>query len=410
MRLLIGTHIGNAIQSLLSTRLRTVLTMTGVTIGVASVTAILSLMSGAVHLVGSQISQLEGNIAVIRSGAPEAKDNFSLSNTQTHYSTTTLTEDDLESLQEIEHLAAIAPLMNLRTSLRSGDTTLDGTNHSVIATTPDLAKIANIELRDGQFIDSVSNVNTAVVGPQLSIDLFGTEQSAGKTFKVRDQVFTVIGILKRTDNPVNYNNVDFDSTAIISLKSGMAFTQNVAQIQQINLKADAKENLGSVVKAATKTLKQNHGGETDFTVLSGQEIAEPTSELFKGISTTSTIIAGISLLVGGIGIMNIMLVNVAERTREIGIRKAVGASNSDIIWQFLIESIVISIGGGIVGYFLGYAVAFGFSTILPFFPVFDWSIAITALIISAATGVVFGLYPAIRAAQKDPIESLRQYQ
>ena len=373
-------------------------------------TEILALMDGEVNLVGSQITQLDGNIAVIRSGAHKAKDNFSLTQTQTQYSTTTLTEDDLLSLKKIDHLAAVAPLMNLRTSLRSGDRTLSGTQHAVVATTPDLEKIGHISIRDGQFIDSVSDTNTVVVGPQLAIDLFGTEQSLGKTLRIRDQAFVVIGVLKRTNNPVNYNDVDFDRAAIIGLASGKQFTQNVAQIQQINLKADNKDHLPSVVKAVTESVRNNHKGETDFSVLSGKEIAEPTSALFRGISMTSAIVAGISLIVGGVGIMNIMLVNVAERTREIGIRKAVGASNNDIVWQFLIESLAISIGGGIVGFALGYIVALAASTILPFFPSFSWSIALAAFLISASIGVMFGMYPAIRASQKDPIESLRHTQ
>ncbi len=410
MRLLIGTHIANAYQSLTANRMRTVLTMLGVTIGVASVTAILALMDGAVNLVGSQINQLDGNIAVIRSGAHKAKDNFSLSQTQTQYSTTTLTEDDLLAIQDTKHLAAVAPLMNLRTSLRAYGETLDGTNHSVVATTPDLIKIGHIEIRDGQFIDSVSDANTAVVGPQLAIDLFGTEQAIGKTLRIRDQAFIVIGVLKRTNNPVNYNDVDFDRSVLVSLESGKAFTQNVAQIQQINLKADTKEHLPAVVASVKKTIKENHQGENDFSVLSGQEIAEPTSALFRGLSLTSAIVAGISLIVGGVGIMNIMLVNVAERTREIGIRKAVGASNNDIVWQFLIESLAISLGGGLAGFILGYIIALGASAILPFFPAFSWPIALTAFLISVIIGVTFGMYPAIRAAQKDPIESLRHAQ
>ena len=409
MRILFFNHIENARQSLASTKLRTFLTMVGVTIGIASITAILSLASGAVKLIGDQVNQLEGNIAVIRSGAPTAKDNFSLSNTQTHYSTTTLTEDDLNSVRDVEHIAAAAPLMNLRTSLRSGDTVIDGSSHSVIATTPELAEISNLELRDGQFIDSVSNANTAVIGPQLSVDLFGTEQSAGKTFKVRDQVFTVIGILKRTDNPINFNNVDFDTAAIITLDAAKAFTQNVAQIQQINIKADSKENLNEVVVGAREAISENHQGAKDFSVLSSEEISRPTSELFNGIATAAAIIAGISLVVGGIGIMNIMLVNVAERTREIGIRKAVGATNRDIISQFIAESLAISIGGGLMGYVAGYIFAFAMSTFLPYIPAFSWEIFGVAMATSLVIGLVFGLYPAIRAAQKDPIESLRQY-
>jgi len=144
-------------------------------------------------------------------------------------------------------------------------------------------------------------------------------------------------------------------------------------------------------------------------VLSGEQIAQPTNRLFSIIAGTTTAIAAISLLVGGIGIMNIMLVSVAERTREIGIRKALGASNGDIVSQFLIESLSLSIGGGIGGYIVGYVLAFGISTFLPFDPLFNWEIAAVAAVVSLVIGTLFGLYPAIRAAQKDPIDALRQY-
>ena len=156
-------------------------------------------------------------------------------------------------------------------------------------------------------------------------------------------------------------------------------------------------------------LIKNHTNERDFSIFTGDQISQPTGQIFYTIAAVTTAIATISLVVGGIGIMNIMLVTVAERTREIGIRKALGASNSDIMWQFLIESLALSIGGGIAGYIGGYILAFGVSLSLPFYPAVNWQIAAAAIAISIIIGTVFGIYPAIKASRKDPIESLHQY-
>ena len=164
-----------------------------------------------------------------------------------------------------------------------------------------------------------------------------------------------------------------------------------------------------MVSDVEKKLKESRDGDQDFTLVSGQDIAEPTNQLFIALAGVMTAIATISLVVGGVGIMNIMLVSVVERTREIGLRKAIGASNRNILDQFLIESLVVSLAGGVFGYLAGYFVAFGISRFLTFTPVFSWQIAAVALGVSVVIGVLFGLYPAIRAARKDPIESLRQY-
>jgi len=251
---------------------------------------------------------------------------------------------------------------------------------------------------------------TTVIGPQLSIDTFGTEQSIGKTIRIKGGSFTVIGVLKRANNPVNYNNVDFDRAAVISLASGRALNQGASYLQQINVKSDSVAHLGSVMTEINKALLKNHFGEVDFSVLSGSQIAQPTSHMFTAIAGVSVAIAAISLVVGGVGIMNIMLVSVAERTREIGIRKALGATNGDIVAQFIIESLSLSIGGGISGYLVGYVIAFAVSTFLTFDPVLNWEIALTALGVSLVIGTLFGIYPAIRAARKDPISALRQYE
>ena len=407
-RLFLIEHTQNAYHSLRSTRVRTLLTTLGVAIGVASITAVLSLSGGISQIISGQVGQLDGNIAVVRPGTPEhGFEGFSNPTTGQTFTTSTITEKDMQDIQNIDGVDKVAPLMIINGSVRSGSTTAP--ESTIVATTPELADISRFPIRDGQFIDEITDKNTAVIGSQLSVDLFGTDQSMGQTFKVRGQDFTVIGILKTMNNPINFNSVDFDHAAIINLDSGKGFNQGIAQIQQIDVQAKNKKDLPGVIKKINAQLSKNHLGEKDFSVLSGGEIAEPASRFFFAITAITTLVATISLVVGGIGIMNIMLVGVAERTREIGLRKAVGASNANIIWQFLVEALIISLLGGAIGYISGYVIAFMISTFLTFSPAFTWQVAAWAFAMSFIVGVIFGIYPAIRAARKDPIESLRHY-
>ena len=408
MRFLIFDHYITAKQSLTRARLRTLLTLTGVAIGIASITAILSLSQGVNRVITKQINSLGGNVAVVRPVANKAT-LVDLSNPtpQNAYSTSPLSERDLEVIGNVPRTAAVAPLMTISGSIRTKSNTPKIS--TLLATTPALADINNLAIRDGQFIDSVTRQNTAVVGSQLSVDLFGTDQAIGKNFLIRGQTFTVIGVLKPQNDPVNYNNVDFDHTAIISFDSGKLFNSGVAQIQQINVKTAPGTDMKAYAKKVNHELIKNHDRQQDVAVFVGKEIAEPTSQLFQLISALISVVAGISLLVGGIGIMNIMLVGVSERTREIGLRKAVGASNTTIIVQFMIEALIISVLGGILGFTGGYVLAFFVSMFIPYDPAFSWSIVGWTAVLSIGVGVVFGLYPAIRAARKDPIESLRRY-
>lgn len=406
MRLLLLNHFQNARESLRANRMRTFLTITGVTIGVSSIVAILSLAGGAGSIVTRQVDDLGGNIAVVRPGDHGGGTLNDLANQQAHrsYTASSLNQRDVDAIKKLTHVDMVAPVSILTGTLEA-DSVAPSSSTTLVATTADFLPVSNVALQAGQFVDSKEP--NAVIGAQLSINLFGTENSLGKTFRVRGAEFRVAGIMERQKNPVNFNGFNLDNAAIIPLQLAGNLGQ-VPQIQQINVRADSVANLERVVIDANKVLLENHGGEKDFSVLTGDSISEPTSQLFMAIAGVTAAIAGISLLVGGIGIMNIMLVNVAERTREIGIRKALGATSGDIVWQFLIESLIMGLAGGILGIIFGLALAFVISLFLTFNPSVNWLIPVVALSTSALIGVCFGLYPAYRAAKKNPIDSLRQ--
>lgn len=401
-------HIENAYETLRRNRTRSVLTTLGITIGIASVTCILALSGGVSRMIGAQIAEHSGQLIVVRPGL-QSRDPNAIMNpvAQQSFSTSTLTETDVAELSKLEGIETAVPVMTINGTLKSSSETVS--DNVILATTPDFATIAGVKMRTGQFLDSVTDNNTAVVGEQLAIDLFGTNTPVGQTFTLRNETFTVIGVIRQSQNPINYNNVDLNNAAVVSFERGKLFHQGRAQIQQIDLLAKIDSSVGEVRQRVEQKLLQQHLGERDFTVASGDEISRPTNALFTALTQVLTAIAAISLLVGGIGVMNIMLVGVAERTREIGIRKAVGASNGTIVTQFLIESLLMSLLGGILGYCLGYLAAFALSTFLYFAPAFTWLTAGMAFAMAVLVGVLFGLYPALKASRKDTIESLRQY-
>lgn len=401
-------YFESAFQTLRRNRGRTFLTVTGIMIGVASVTCILAISAGVTRMINGQIEAYSDRLVVIRPAVQTHDPNlYANPVSQQSFSTSTLTDTDVTSLNSLKGAKAVVPVMTLTGTLRS--TTDVVKNNVILATTPDFPKVANITLKSGQFLDDVTNDSTVVIGEQLAINLFGTDQAVGQILSVRGQDLTVIGVMKNVDNPINYNNVDLNQAVVVSFTRGTLFHQGRPQIQQINVLADDAANLETVSKDISSQLLKQHLGEEDFTIVTGKAISQPANQLFIAVTNVMTAIAAISLVVGGIGVMNIMLVGVAERTREIGIRKAIGASNGMIVMQFLTEAMMMSILGGILGYALGYIIAFIISSFLYFAPAFTWVSAAAALGMSVVVGLVFGLYPALRASRKDTIEALRQY-
>ena len=220
--------------------------------------------------------------------------------------------------------------------------------------------------------------------------------------------FMVVGVLDEVERSINFDNVDFDNSLIMDIKSLDKITGST-QIQQINIKATNTDSLESISTNIKNALINQKQGDKNFSVSYGDEITHPASNLFTIVSSMLALVAAISLIVGGIGVMNIMLVSVAERTHEIGIRKAVGASSRNILMQFLFEALILCLLGGIFGLILGYLLAFLLSVITPFAPYISWEIIAVTFLTTMFIGIVFGIYPALKAATRNPIDSLKHY-
>lgn len=401
--MLLKNHFENAAQALKANRGRTFLTIIGITVGIASITMVLSLASSVTKLFGGQ-QNINTNepIAIIRSGGQKTGTNIF---TEADGSTTvnTLTEQDVSDLGKIPNLKT-APIAFLHSELKARDGKVDTQKAAIVGSTGPLKSIANLEVSEGQFIDEADGI---VVGQQLSVDLFGTDKSIGNVINIHGQPVTVAGVLKNVSHPAKHLNVDFNNAAVMPLSVIKRFTQNTAQIQQIAVAADSREQLQSGLSEAEKILHKNHDGNNDYRILTGNEINESKSNLVNLLSFVMAVIGSVSLIVGGVGIMNIMLVNVAERRREVGIRRAVGATGQHIINQFVIESAIVGLLGGIIGYVLGLCGAYIVGAYLSFTPYIYWQTIVITIFLSLLIGIIAGLYPAFRATKRDPIESLR---
>lgn len=402
------TNIENALESLRANRLQTFLTMLGVMIGISSVVIIFSLSGGVSSMISNQIMSEGGALAVIRPKELTANNKNVITSLATSraFTQSSIKDEDLGLVSKAKDVSAVAPLAIFSAKVKG-----DGEEKyaNLLATSPNLDQTTSLKVREGQFIAESANANTVVIGDQMAIDLFGTTQALGKEISMKGEKFIVIGVLAHQSSPINYSNVDFNNTAIIPYVTAKRIIGENLQIQQVNVRVKSVNKLSQVQKEIENGISKNHNGEQDFEVLTGKNISHPSDKFIELSTLILAIVASVSLVVGGIGIMNIMLVNVSERTREIGIRKALGANNRHILFQFLTESMIISLSGGFFGYLIGYAFSFGVSMFLPFSPIISWQIAVLVCGVSVIVGVIFGLYPAFRAARKDPIVSLRQY-
>ncbi|MBQ7802314.1 ABC transporter permease [Candidatus Saccharibacteria bacterium] len=407
MALLLKTHLDLARSSLRQNRTRSFLTCLGIAIGVASIILILSLMGSISSLVSSQVAQIGSDLIVVRPSTSRDTVTSIVDEltSSSQYLKSNLTMKDVASIEKLDNIASVAPLAVSVNSL-SGDDDSIVPSATIVGTNPDFIKIQNLTLKSGTFLREDTKTATAVIGSSLARDLFGTSEPIGKTLTLLGERFIIVGVLSKVDDPINFNNLDLDNCLFVSA-SALNSIDNSLQIQQINIRAKNTDGLEETENLIRETLISSKSGDTNFVVLSGDAITHPAGALFSIISGILTLVAAISLIVGGIGVMNIMLVSVAERTHEIGVRKAVGASYQNIFLQFLFEALILSLLGGLFGLFLGYILAFGLRLITPFSPFISWEILAIVFATSLFVGLVFGLYPALKAARKNPIYSLK---
>lgn len=401
-------NIRIAFKTLAGNKLRSGLTMLGIIIGVASVTTVVALGEGFKSQIQSEIDDIGANVLIIVPGQLRVEDNEGISGADFSTSTgaSTLTTKDIKTIKDDKGVEAAAPIMPIIGTVTQGERTIDDAN--IVATNQDLSTILNLELLKGQFLSSGSKTNQIVIDRNLAERTTGSADALATTYTLRDQRFLVTGVIENQPaNGLQGVGVSLERAVFIPFEAGSELNDGSVNIHRIIVRVSNEVNPEEVATRLEEAIKKNHGGDQDFTILQQQDLSRLANR-FSNIATQFVAaIASISLLVGGIGIMNIMLVSVAERTREIGLRKAIGASNTNILLQFMIESLILSILGGVFGVVLAYLGVGIIALYTDFSAAFNLDVILLAAGVSAAVGVVAGLWPAWQAARKDPIHSLR---
>jgi putative ABC transport system permease protein len=397
-----------AFGALLRNPLRSLLTVLGVVIGVAAVIAMVAIGKGAQARVSAVFEAMGTNLVVVLPGSTNqggVSGGFG--------SRSTLTWDDLEAIRsELSAVRWAAPALNLRGQISSEE---QNWSTQVTGTTADFFRIRNWPAARGRVLDDADQAGgnkVAVVGQTVATQLYGDADPIGQTLRVKGTPFEIVGVLAtKGQSPVGQ---DYDDAVFVPAKTFRSKLQgelgNVLR-GQIMVSAVSSDATAVAQQQITALLRDRHkippGDDDDFSVRNLAEFAESQQASTNTITSLLAAIAAVSLLVGGIGIMNIMLVSVVERTREIGIRMAVGARPLDLMIQFLVESLVLSGLGGVIGLGVGAAAAFGLAAKFDWNAVFPTDVATLAVMVSAVVGLVFGLYPAIKASRLDPIVALR---
>ena len=392
-------------RSLAANKLRTFLTMLGVIIGVTSVIALVSVGMGVKKNVVDSISRLGSNMLIISPGSPNRGGPRGAAG-----SITTLTYDDAEAIKDkIKHVAFVSPTVQGSYQVVYGH---ENWNTTVTGVVPEYVSIQSLKLKSGLFFSEhdvdVRN-RVAVIGSTVATNLFESVNPVGKKIRIGNAPYTIIGVLESKGQSAG--GMDQDDVVLIPLTTAQERLVGITHVRNINVQVDESEHMDEVQSNIEKLLRQRHrirtGAEDDFNVRNMTSIMETMSSTTTMITLLLGAIAGISLIVGGVGIMNITLASVTERTREIGIRKAIGATYSNIMLQFLIESTMISILGGIVGIVIGIGAAQAISKFGNFTTVISGLSIAASFGFALFVGIFFGMLPARKAARLDPIDALR---
>ncbi len=404
-----GSMVAEAWSALIANRLRSSLTMLGMIIGVAAVILMLAIGSGVQAYIENSISSLGSNLLIVNSGAARSRGGFS----QGGGTAPTLTLDDADAIAKLPGVIAAAPQSGFGSQIVAGPANW---LTQVATSTPSWFQVQDWFPDEGRPFTEMENrqaARVAVLGRKVADELFGANDPLGQQIRVRGITFTVIGILPSKGQGIGGANRD--DTVVLPLTASQRLVQGGGtfrrSIRTISLSVETPEDLESTEEAITQLLRRRHRLDAsevnDFTITNITAVGDTFKETTSAISLLLGAIGGISLVVGGIGIMNIMLVSVTERTREIGIRMAIGASRAAIRLQFLLEALMLSLVGCLAGVAIGAGVAILAGKFLPFETVISPASIIVSFAISAAIGIFFGWYPANQAAKLSPIEALR---
>ncbi len=406
----IGDTLQETYIALSANKVRSSLTILGIVIGISSVIAMVSIGQGAQGSVQSNIESMGSNLIMV---SPGSQRSFGYGVGGGRGVAQTLTQEDSNAIaNEVTSIKDIAPVLSSRYQVVGKGA---NTNTSIAGVTPSYSIVKNVDTDQGVFIteQNIQNLSkVAVLGPTTKDDLFGVDVDSssvmGQIIRINGMQFKVIGVTK-TKGGSGFNNQD--DIIYVPLTTAQKFLAGSAYLSTINVQAVDASSMDSVQEQITELLLTRHKisdpTAADFTVQNQSDILASASSITNTLTLLLAAIAGISLVVGGIGIMNMMLTTVTERTREIGLRKAIGAKRKDISFQFLVEAMMLTFIGGLVGVFLGWMIAFGITYFGLMQTKVSFSTVLLAVGVSVVIGVIFGYYPARRAARLNPIEALR---
>jgi putative ABC transport system permease protein len=406
MSAMIRGNFRMALASIKNTRWRSGLTMFGIVVAVVPVLTILSIGEGVKRQIADQITELGGDLVTVRPGKILSDNPIQQFNSLSGYSNTgSLTNADYTAITKTKGVRDVSPLSIVSGAITVNNKTVRETY--VVGATEDLPKLINHPVQYGEFFeDKDYGRKSAVIGRGAAEKLFGEGVPLGRAFDFRDETFVVSGVLERFDETPLSFSADLDNAVIIPY--GLA--KDIAgetPIYEILVRAEDEHKTPETITALQSGLQSSRGGEDDFSVVTQVENLRAANKILSLLTAMITGIAAVSLLISGIGIMNIMLVSVSERMHEIGVRKAIGATRRQIVGQFMSEAIILSAFGGIVGVILAFVAQYFIRLFTEIEPVITWEAAILVTGVSLIVGVFFGSIPAIKAARKDAIAALR---
>ena len=393
-----------------TSKLHSVLTMFGIIVGIISVITTVSLGEGIKRQVVNQVSKVGGNVITVRPGDFVERDKNGaityVDPTRAYgFGSGSLSERDIDVVRSVKGVSAIAPLNLLNANLVAGEVTYR--QGYVLGSDAALPDVLQHQVLYGSYFDEgESTRNVAVIGKRVAENLFQENIPIGQSLTVRGEEFIVRGVFDEFGSGTLGQGIDLNKAVVVPREALRSAVGDAAPLVQIVARTDKKQT-ALTMRSVETALQKAHGDQRDTTVLRQDENILVAGEMLDVLTKFIVAIGAIALLVGGIGVMNIMLASVSERTAEIGIRKAVGATNRQIRNQFMAEAVVLSLVGGLVGVVGSFLTSFIIRVTTNFYPVITWPVVLLAVGVSMVVGVIFGTVPAIKAARKDPIQALR---